>query len=174
MSHRRARPPWRLAGPAHPSVDVEGRYRGRGNDDEWGRQLGDILMRMMGAEFSVVQESYDRAAFTEHPGGRSGWSWAFAETDWMRLRSSFHSATFTIEHQIGRQDPLSPPRAAIRWSLLGTHDGYGAFGAPTGAEVYVMGFTHAEFGPYGLRREYTVYDEILIWKQILLHTGAVG
>jgi hypothetical protein len=32
----------------------------------------------------------------------------------------------------------------------------------------VLGITHAEFGPWGLRREYTLYDETAIWKQILL------
>ena len=63
------------------------------------------------------------------------------------------------------------PRAAIRWSLHGKHDGWGAFGTPSGAEVYVMGFAHADFGPWGLRREYVVFDETAIWKQILLHKG---
>ena len=47
------------------------------------------------------------------------------------------------------------------------------FGPPTGAPVHVMGFTHAEFGPWGLRREWSLWDEVAIWKQILLHTGEV-
>lgn len=92
------------------------------------------------------------------------------EANWLALRSSFPSATFAIEHRIGREDPHMPPRAAIRWSMLGRHDGYGAFGRPTGAEVYIMGFTHAEFGPRGVRREWAVFDEISVWKQILLQT----
>ena len=32
-----------------------------------------------------------------------------------------------------------------------------------------MGITHAEWGEWGLRREYTLIDEVAIWKQILLH-----
>ena len=69
-----------------------------------------------------------------------------------------------------------PPRAAIRWSLTGRHDGWGAFGRPTGAPVHVMGITHAEFGTLGaaaprLRREWTLFDETAVWKQILLTTG---
>ncbi len=156
----------------HPSRDVDGGYGGRGNDDEWGQRLGDILTRMMDHDFSVIRSQYDRACFTEHPGLRTGWSWEFPEADWLALRAAFPSAEFAIEHQIGRADPHMPPRAAIRWSMLGKHEGYGAFGKPTGAEVYVMGFTHAEFGPKGLRREITVYDEVEIWRQILLHTGA--
>ena len=41
----------------------------------------------------------------------------------------------------------------------------------THAEVYVMGITHSEYGPRGLRRGWTLIDETAIWKQILLHTG---
>jgi hypothetical protein len=89
----------------------------------------------------------------------------------MRLRAALPSAEFTIEHQIGREDPLLGPRAAIRWGLRGKHDGWGAFGAPSGADIYVMGFSHADFGPRGLRRETVVFDTTAIWKQILLHKG---
>ena len=34
-----------------------------------------------------------------------------------------------------------------------------------------MGISHAEFGPRGLRREYVVFDETAIWKQIAMITG---
>lgn len=54
----------------------------------------------------------------------------------------------------------------MRWSLTGKDAGAGYFGAPTGAEVHVMGITHAE---WGLRRQFTLIDEVAIWKQILLH-----
>lgn len=159
--------------PFSPATDVAGRYVSRGNDNRWGALLGDILTRLMNKEFSAVGREYDRAVRTEHPGLRGGWGRAFAETEWMRLRSAFPSAEFQVHHAIGREDPGQPYRAAVRWSLTGTHDGYGAFGAPTGASVHVMGITHAEWGPWGLRREFTLFDEIAIWKQIMLATGAV-
>jgi hypothetical protein len=89
----------------------------------------------------------------------------------MGLRASFPNAELTIDHQIGRQDPMMPPRAAIRFSLQGKHDGWGSFGKPTGANVYIMAAAHAEFGPYGIRREFVVFDETSIWKQILMQTG---
>ena len=89
----------------------------------------------------------------------------------MGLRASFPSAVFKIEHRIGRLDDNMAPRSALRWSLHGEHDGWGYFGAPSGATVYVMGISHAEFGPFGLRRDYTLIDETAIWKQILLQTG---
>ena len=154
--------------PFCPENDVSGPYKGKGNNNEWGQKLSDILKRMMEKDFSVIQSEYDRAVQTEHPGSKTVHSWSDTEALWMNLRSSFPSANFSIDHQIGREDPLLSPRAAVRWSLLGKHDGWGMFGQPTGAKVYIMGFTHAEFGPYGLRREYTLFDPVSIWKQIFI------
>ena len=158
--------------PFSPAIDVEGPYKGRGNDNEWGARLVDVLTRIMDKDLSVVRAEYDRAVQTEHPASTTVHSWAATEALWMGLRSSFPNATFSVEHCIGREDPLLPPRAAVRWGLHGKHDGWGMFGQPTGAEVYVMGFTHAEFGPYGLRREWTLFDHVSIWKQIFMQTGS--
>lgn len=157
--------------PFTPDQDVDGGYHGRGNDNEWGVRFGEILGAIMNKDITVIRARYDRACQIEHPGGITGHSWADAEWLWMSLRSSFPNAKFSIEHQIGREDAMLSPRAAIRWSLHGSHEGTGMFGRPTGADVYVMGFSHAEFGPYGLRREFTLFDEVSIWKQILMQTG---
>lgn len=165
--------PDRAARPFAPADDVDGGYTSRGNDNEWGQLLAEILTRIMDKDIAVIRAEYDRAVRTEHPGARGGWSWDFAEFRWMQLRAALPSAAFAIHHVIGRSDPHLPHRAAVRWSLDGKHDGFGAFGKPSGAPVHVMGITHAEFGPWGLRREFTLFDEISIFKQILLHTGDV-
>ena len=159
--------------PFTAAQDVQGPYTSRGNDSEWGQRLADILTRIMNKDFTVIPAEYDRAVRVEHPGSEGGWSWDFADFRWLQLRSAFPSAQFAVHHVIGRSDPAQPHRAAVRWSLDGRHDGFGAFGRPTGAPVHIMGITHAEFGPWGLRREFTLFDEIAIWKQIHLHTGDV-
>jgi hypothetical protein len=107
----------------------------------------------------------------ELPGGVTAYGTAAADRFWLGLRAAFPDSAFRMHHVIGREDPMMPPRAALRWSLTGKHGGWGVFGAPTGAEVHIMGMSHAEFGPRGLRREYVLIDETAIWKQILLHTG---
>ena len=163
----------KAAHPFVPADDVPGGYTSRGNDNAWGQRLADILTRIMDKDFAVIRAEYDRAVRTEHPGACGGWSWDFAEFRWLQLRAAFPAAEFAIHHVIGRSDPHQPHRAAVRWSLDGKHDGFGAFGKPSGTPVHVMGITHAEFGPWGLRREFTLFDEIAIWKQILLHTGDV-
>jgi hypothetical protein len=163
--------PEKAARPLTPATDQPGPYKGRGNDNEWGQKYADILTRIMGADMAAIPAEYDRAVQSEYPGGLTGHSHGPVDRFWMGLRASFPDATFTIDHQIGRDDPLMPPRAAIRWALHGKHDGWGYFGAPTGAEVYLLGISHAEFGPWGLRREFALFDETAVWKQILLQTG---
>lgn len=157
--------------PLTPATDTPGPYKGHGNDNEWGKRYAELLTRIMSAEFSQVPKAYDRACQLELPGGVTGHSHSDADRFWMGLRAAFPDALFRIDHVIGREDPLMPPRAALRWSLHGRHAGWGMFGAPTGAEVYVLGISHAEFGPWGLRREYVLFDETAIWTQILLKTG---
>jgi hypothetical protein len=162
--------------PLTPANDMDGPYMGRGNDNEWGERHVDLLNAMMGADMAAVERTYDRAVVTEYPGGATGHSWAPVDHFWMSLRAAMPSAKFTIHHQIGREDKNMPPRSAVRWSLHGKHDGWGCFGAPTGADIYVLGISHAEWGELiggdiKLRREWTLFDETAIWKQILLHTG---
>jgi len=167
----------REGGPEHcilpmtPAIDVEGPYKGIGNDNEWGQRYADTLTRIMGADFTAIPAEYDRAADLAYAGGIKANSHDGADKFWMGLRASFPNAEFKIHHQIGREDPMMPPRAALRWSLHGKHDGWGSVGTPTGAEVYILGACHSEFGPWGLRREWALFDETSVWKQILLQTG---
>ena len=162
--------------PLTPQIDRPGPYKGSGNNNEWGQRYADTLYRIMTADMGVIETEYDRAVQAEYSGGVTGHGWDAVNRFWTGLRASFPNAEFSLHHQIGRNDPDMPPRAAIRWSLWGKHDGWGDFGAPTGAEVYVLGICHAEFGAVvsgqpKLRREFALYDEVAVWKQILMAQG---
>jgi hypothetical protein len=159
------------ARPLTPAEDVVGRYRGAGNDHPIAVGYGEVLTRIVNADFAVIRNSHSRAVQLELPGGVTDHGCEPLDEFWLGLRGAFPSAAFQIHHRIGRDDPAMPPRAAIRWSLMGKHDGWGMFGAPSGANVHVMGITHVEFGPTGVRRVFFLLDTIAVWKQILLHTG---
>jgi len=154
--------------PFTPAIDQAGGYSGIGNDESPGTIYAALLHAAMDADMTAIRETYDRAVHLELPGGLTSHGWDAADRFWMGLRSAFPNATFTVHHQIGRNDAGLSPRSALRWSLDGVHDGWGAFGAPTGAQVHIMGLSHAEFGPHGLRREWVLFDEVAVWKQILL------
>ena len=141
--------------PLTPANDVVGPYDRQGNDNEWGTRYADTIRAIMAAEMDVIPRAYDRAVNLHYPGGQDGLGW--------------------------RDDPMMSPRAAVRRSLHGKHAGWGRFGTPTGAEIYIMGISHAEFGPFAgngawgdptIRREYTLIDDTAIWKQIHLQIGA--
>jgi predicted ester cyclase len=158
--------------PFTPAADKPGRYKGKGNDHETAGHYADNLQRLMRADFASIRQTYDRACQIEMPGYQTDHGWQAVDAFWLSLRSAFPDAAFDIHHQIGMDNSDGfPQRAAIRWSLTGKHAGHGAFGVPSGAEVHIMGASHAEFGPWGLRREFVLFDEVAIWKQILLATG---
>lgn len=58
---------------------------------------------------------------------------------------------------------------ALRWSLRGTHSGFGHFGPPSGAPVYVMGPSHAQIVDGRIAAEWLLTDEVAIWTQILAY-----
>jgi hypothetical protein len=168
--------PAKAARPFTPAMDIVGAYRGNGNQNAWGQRYAESLQRIMSADFAHIHSHYDRAIIGEYAGAQNAIGRDAVTAFWVGLRSSFPSAHFAIHHRIGMDADMLSPRAAVRWSLDGVHDGWGSFGRPTGAPVHVMGMSHAEYGPYGpegvgLRREFALYDEVAIWKQILLHTG---
>ena len=165
--------------PFTPDQDIDGGYNSKGNDNIWGQRYADTLQQIMDLDFHCIPKDYDRAVSCEYAGGLSVLSHDSVTKFWLGLRSSFPDAKFTIHHQIGMDGDMLPPRASVRWSLDGTHSGWGTFGKPTGAKVHVMGLCHAEYGPFvnkdgpqdaTIRRECALYDEVAIWKQILMQT----
>jgi hypothetical protein len=166
----------RCVKPMTPITDVVGPYTRNENDDEWGQSYADTLRAIMAADLNVIPIRYDRACTLHYPGGLDAMRWAEADQFWISLHTAFPDATFSVDHVIGRDDSLMAPRAAVRWSLHGKHSGWGRFGTPMSADIYIMGISHADFGPFGngeptIRREHTHIDETAIWKQILLRTG---
>ncbi len=135
-----------LSFPFTPKSDVAGPYKGAGNDNEWGQKHAKILQQIMQAEFGVIEDEYDRACHLAYPCGVKAHGIEAVKEFFIGLRSALPYASFNIEHQIGRDDAMLGPRSAIRWSLTGKHEGYGRYGAPTGAEVHVMGVSHAMGG----------------------------
>ena len=163
--------PSEAAQPYSPEADLAGRYLGSGNADPTGVRYAQMYDRIMSGDLAAIRTEYDRAVQLELPGGVTDHGWNGADGFWLGLRSSLPSARFMVHHRVGRRDPDRPPRAAIRWSLDGVHEGWGRFGAPSGASVHLMGISHCEYGPDGLQREWVLFDDTAVWKQILLQTG---
>ena len=120
----------------------------------------------MNADLAAIPDSYDEACHLELPGGVQPMA-MMPLTALDGAACQLPECAFTIEHQIGREDEGHAPRSAIRWGLHGTHDGWGSFGAPTGAG-FMSWVSATPNSGQGLRREYVLFDETAIWKQIVM------
>ena len=141
------------------------------SNDNTGTRYADILKSIMNKDIGSVENNYDRAIQQEQPGGFTAHGTEEVSQFWKILLSAFPDAKFTIEHISFTDEKDQPKKAAVRWSLIGKHDGNGIFGTPSGSNVYIMGINHAEFGPRGIKNEWVLFDETMIWKQILMKTG---
>jgi len=122
-----------------------------------------------GKETAAIRELYFEGACVAIPGGENRYGTMDIDRFYLSYLASFPDATFSIQSAIVNDDPGQALRIALRWSLRGTHSGFGHFGEPSGADVFVMGFSHAQFVGGKIMAEWILTDEVSIWKQILAH-----
>ena len=135
-------------------------YR-HGYERLWGRK-----------EAAHIRALYFPGAAVAIPGGETRYGHQDIDRFYVGYLASFPDAAFSVESVIVNAGPGRPVRVALRWSFRATHSGFGHFGPPTGAPVYVMGLSHAEIVDGQIRYEWIVTDEVSVWKQIIAHGGA--
>ena len=113
---------------------------------------------------------YNRASSIYWPGNRLGHGREEVAKFWNSLKSVFTEIKFSIEH-IGYLDESNKnPRASIRWFLEGMHSkDSDDFGKKTDSKLFIMGINHVELNEDGIIREWVLFDEVAIWKQILMN-----
>jgi predicted ester cyclase len=92
--------------------------------------------------------------------------------DWLvGYLAAFPGARWEADHAVVLREPDRPVRVALRWRLSGTHAGRGVFGAPSGAKILILAVSHFELLGGRIARDFTLIDELALWKQIKRHTG---
>ena len=154
-----------------PAHDKPSRYKPTMQDDEAVHCYLRGMKRLWhDKETAVIRDMYFHGAAFHAPGGDVLYGHGDIDTFALGYLASFPDAVLKIESARVNRDSEQPVRVAVRWSLTGTHSGFGHFGEPTGATVYVMGMTHANMTGNKVMTEYFVTDEVSIWKQIFAHT----
>jgi SnoaL-like polyketide cyclase len=126
-------------------------------------------------ETAVIRELYFHGAALHAPGGGVFYGHSDIDVFVLGYLASFPDAVFRVESARINRDSERPVRVALRWSLTGTHGGFGHFGEPTGAPIYVMGMSHLHITQGLITAEYLLTDEVAIFKQIFAHTeGRAG
>lgn len=123
-------------------------------------------------DLAAIRRLYFHGATVEAPGGESVHGHADIDRFYLGYLSAFPDAAFTLESAIVNRDPGRAVRIALRWSVRGTHTGFGAFGPPSGAPIYIMGLSHATIVDGQVRQEWIAIDEVVLWKQIIAHQKA--
>jgi len=156
-----------------PASDVAGSYVNVIDDTDEARRYAAGWEGIWGSkEPARIQELYHEGACVFAPGGGTIHGHGDIDRFVIAYMAAFPDARFNVDHLIVNRDPRQPTRLAMRWSLQATHQGWGRFGAPSGAAVYVMGLTQAFMIDGRVMMEWILVDEVAIWKQILAHSQA--
>ena len=131
-----------------------------------GHKYSNILQKIFKQNYNF--KDYSRAANIFWPGNRIGHGREDIIKFWETLTKSFTNVKFSIEHIGFIEEKNKNSRVSIRWFLDGKHSEKSKeFGEATNNNVFIFGINHAEFSKDNVIREWIVFDEVAVWKQIL-------
>ena len=117
-------------------------------------------------------KDYNRASNIYWPGNKLGHGREDISKFWNSLKDIFTDIKFTIEHVGYLDESNKNPRASIRWFLEGVHSNDSEdYGKKTNSKLFIMGINHVELDQDGVIREWVLFDEVAIWKQILMNNN---
>ena len=131
-----------------------------------GYKYSNILKNIFSNNYDF--KDYSRAANIFWPGNRIGHGREDIINFWNTLSKSFQNINFSIEHIGFLEEKNVNARASIRWFFEGKHSEKSyEFGDATNNNVFILGINHAEFSGDNIIREWVLFDEVAVWKQIL-------
>ncbi len=155
-----------------PNADVSGNYVDVIDDSEEAHAYARGWQAIWGdKEPAVIRQLYHDGACVCAPCGDILHGHVDMDRFVLGYLAAFPDMVFTVDNLIVNRAPGLPTRLAMRWHIEATHSGWGCFGAPGGADVYIMGLTHACMVDGRLTMEWILIDEVSVWKQILAHSG---
>lgn len=153
-----------------PATDVAGPYVATIDDSAEAATYAAAYATIWGTKTpAAIRDHYRVGAAVGVAGGETLSGWGDIDRFVISYLASFPDLELTIDHLIVNRDPGQPARLALRFSATGTHTGWGRFGAPSGAQVYILGITHAYMVDGRISHEWLITDEVAIWKQIIGH-----
>lgn len=115
--------------------------------------------------FAAVRDAWSPAAHWQGPGSRRLFGHGEITGWFIALIASFGDARISVDH-VASQPVPGGCEIAVRWSLVGTHDGHGLYGPPTGQSVWIMAVSHWRIEAGVITRDVTIFDEIALLRQI--------
>lgn len=151
-----------------PGDDLPSRYHPTPDTDPAAAAVVEAYQAIWGnRSLSAIRDHYHAGCAVAVPGGDIRNGHDDLDRFVVGYLASLPDATLTIHDATVRREPEAPPRVALRWSLDGTHAGWGAFGAPTGKPLHLMGISHVHVTAGRIAAEWLLVDEVAVWTQIL-------
>ena len=136
--------------------------------DSVGVKYSNILNTIFTNDYNF--SDYARAASIYWPGNKIGHGREDIEKFWQSLKGAFSNFKFSIEHIGYLEEQGKNPKASVRWFLDANHSNKTSdFGEATNKNIFIMGINHAEISDGKVIREWVLFDEVAIWKQILMN-----
>jgi predicted ester cyclase len=126
-----------------------------------------LVHRRLGA----MRDAYAPAARQHVPGGRHLFGHGEIIGWWAAFLGCFGGSRIAVDHVAHRPvsaDPADGVDIALRWTLAGRHDGPVLYGPATGRDTVVLAVTHWRVARGRIQREWTLFDEIAVRRQLLV------
>ncbi len=136
------------------------------NDDPQGF-IAAILDNLWNARMvNVVRAHYAPGHLAFVPDSRKLHGHGDYENFVITLLACFPDLAVTIGHQCVQGDEQRGYRVATRFTLQGTHEGFGPYGKPTGRRIFLIAISHHIIRGGKVVQEWTIFDEFTLLKQL--------
>jgi predicted ester cyclase len=123
---------------------------------------------------NMVRAHYAPGLVSFVPGGQKLYGFGDLENYVIMLMASFPDFAFNVDHQCVVGGEARGFRVATRFTIRGTHEGFGPYGLPTGRRIFLIGMYHHEIRDGKIAREWLVFDEFALLKQLHARIGGSG
>lgn len=83
------------------------------------------------------------------------------------IMAMFPDLALKIDDLYWMGNPEQGYRASVRWSIIGTHRGFGIYQQPTGRQIYLWGISQHIIQNERIIEEWTLFNEFAVLQQIL-------
>jgi predicted ester cyclase len=126
-----------------------------------------ILMNTWNARLvNMVRAHYAPGHVAFVPGARKLYGHGDYENFVITFMAQFPDLGMNIDHQCVVGSAERGYRVATRFTIQGTHEGYGPYGNPTGRRIFLIGAFHHEIKNGKIVQEWAVFDEFALLKQL--------
>ncbi len=114
-------------------------------------------------------DNYARAASIFWPGNKIGHGREEISKFWNSIKNALKNINFSVENVGWLEEEGKNSKVSIRWFLNGLHaNNTNEYEQATNKNIFIMGINHAEIVDGNIIREWVLFDEVAIWKQLLM------